>query len=93
VRTLLEKGEALRLKVLALDNQPPTSAALLWRPLGTGEFRTIPLEHVARAVYQVELSSPGEDFEYRIEAGMADGANLTWPASSPVMNQSVVTMP
>jgi hypothetical protein len=66
---------------------------LHWRPLGTGQFQTIPLQHVARAVYQVELPSPGEDFEYRIEATMADGSNLTWPASAPEINQTVVTMP
>ena len=93
VRTLLGKGEDLQLKVIVLDNQSPKSAVFHWRPLGTGQFQTIPLRHVARAVCQVELRSPAEDFEYRIEATTANGSNLTWPASAPEINQTVVTMP
>jgi hypothetical protein len=90
VRTLLAPGEVLRLKVIVLDNQPAQSAAVLWRPLGVGTFRAAPLRHVARAVYQVELPSPGEDFEYRIEATTASGSHLKWPAAAPEINQTVL---
>jgi hypothetical protein len=90
VRTLLARGEVLQLRVIVLDNQPPRSAAVLWRPLGAGEFRAIRLKHVARAVYQVELPLPRQDFEYRIEATTAGGVKLTWPATAPEMNQTVL---
>ena len=90
VRTLLAPGEVLRLRIIVLDNQPARSAAVLWRPLGVGQFRAMPLQHVARAVYQVALPSPGEDFEYRIEATTAGGADLTWPATAPEINQTVL---
>ena len=90
VRTLLARGEALRLNVIVLDNRASPVRRVLWRPLGIGPFRAMPLQHVARAVYQVELPSPGEDFEYRIEATTADGINLTWPATAPEINQTVL---
>ena len=92
VRTLLTRGEVLRLKVIVLDSQPPQSAAVLWRPMGTGQFRTMPLKHITSAVYQVELPSPDEDFEYRIEATTADRTNLTWPATAPEINQTVLLL-
>ena len=38
----------------------------------------------------MRLRSPGKDFEYRIEATTAD---LTWSASAPEINQTVVTIP
>lgn len=90
VRTLLAPGEVLRLNVIVLDNKPVRSANILWRPLGVGPMRALPLQHVARAVYQVELPSPGEDFEYRIEATTADGSQLTWPATAPEIHQTVL---
>jgi hypothetical protein len=90
VRTLLAPGEVLRLKVIVLDNRPAESAAVLWRPLGSGPFRAAPLRHVARAVYQVDLPPSGGDFEYRIEAKTVDGINLTWPAAAPAIHQTVV---
>jgi hypothetical protein len=90
VRALLAPGESLRLKVIVLDNQPARCAVVRWRPLGAGQFRAMPLKHVARAVYRVELPSPGADFEYRIEATTAGGRQLTWPAAAPEINQTVV---
>jgi hypothetical protein len=90
VRTLLAAGEPLRLKVIVLDNQPARSAVVRWRPLGAGQFRAMPLKHVARAVYHVELPSPGADIEYHVEATTAGGRQLTWPAAAPKINQTVV---
>jgi hypothetical protein len=90
VRTLLAPGEVLRLKVIVLDNRPAESATVLWRPLGAGPFRAVPLRHVGRAVYQVDLPASGADFEYRIEAKTAGGIQLKWPAAAPEIHQTVV---
>lgn len=92
VRTLLAAAEPLRLQVIVLDNQPVRSAVMLWRPLGVGPLRTMPLKHLARGVYQVELSSPGVDFEYRIEATTLSGVHLSWPSTAPETNQTVVLL-
>ena len=93
VRTLLEKGEPLRLKVIVLDNQPASSVQLHWRPIGEKAFRSAKIQHVARAVYNIKLPSPGTDFEYYIEAKMADGKMCSWPATAPEQYQTVVVMP
>ena len=89
-RTVLEKGESLRLKVIVLDNRPVASAALRWRPLGRGEFRRIQLTHVGRGVYRVSVPAPQADIEYYIDAGTAGGESLRWPVTAPQRNQTVV---
>jgi len=89
-RTILEKGESLRLKVIVLDNRPAATAGLRWRPLGRGEFRRIELTHVGRGVYRVCVPAPEADMEYYIEAETAGGESLRWPVTAPQRNQTVV---
>lgn len=90
VRNILEKDEPLRLKVIVLDNKPVASATLCWRPIGEKPFRETKIQHVARAVYHIELPSPGSDFEYYIDARTAEGKSLVWPVTTPQQNQTVV---
>ena len=92
VRSVLYQGETLHLKLVVLDRRPVTSMALLWRPLGKGEFQRVNVPHVARAVYRVESPSPGEDFEYRIEVTTASGTSVMWPATAPEINQTVLLL-
>ena len=63
------------------------------RPLGSGEWKTIPATHLARAVWSATIPAASDDFEYRVVAESATGANLTWPATAPEMNQTVVVAP
>jgi len=90
LRTLLEQGEELKLRVIVLDNQPASSAVLYWRPLGQGELRKQDLTHLGRGVYQATLESVQNDIEYYIAAETAGGKKLIWPATAPEMNQTVV---
>ena len=93
-RTQIDAGEALTLKVIVLDNQRPASAALYWRPMGRGEYRKIALTHVARAVYHARVPAPDATaIEYYIRATTAEGQNLVWPSTAPMLNQTVVTAP
>ncbi|NLS96141.1 MAG: hypothetical protein GXX96_28715 [Planctomycetaceae bacterium] len=93
VRTSLMRGERLSLTVIVLG-PAPTEASLFWRPLGTGPFAEIPLEHVARGVHQVTLpvEATQADFEYFIAATAANGPSLHFPAAAPAQNQSVVVV-
>jgi hypothetical protein len=91
VRSLVARGEALKLKIIALDNQPMKSLAVKIRPLGTGRWKTIPGTHLARAVYQAQLPAAKGDFEYYLTAETASGQRLVWPATAPSANQTVVT--
>jgi hypothetical protein len=90
VRTQIEPGESLNLKVIVLDNQPAKTAALFWRKLGRGGFHKVNLKHIARAIYSVTLPAANEDFEYYISAKTASGENLVWPATAPEQNQTIV---
>lgn len=89
VRGQVKPGESLRLKVIILDKNAPSSATLYWRPLSHGPYHQVALKHVGRAVYEANLPPAKASFEYYIKARTPD-ANLTWPASAPRMNQTVV---
>jgi hypothetical protein len=93
VRTELDAGESLNIKVIVLDNQPAKAVVLYWRPMGKGPFQRIEVKHLARAVYQATLPPATEDFEYYIEAQRTDGKDLVWPATAPRLNQTVVVSP
>jgi hypothetical protein len=92
VRTCLLAGEPWKLKVIILGGNPQ-DAALYWRPLGTGAYQKIPLQHVARAVYRVTLPSDAaqNDFEYYLRATVGN-RTLLYPATAPVLNQTVVVV-
>ena len=62
--------------------------------MGEGNFKKIPLAHVARGVYSARISSGAieTDIEYYIEANSADGRKAVFPASAPDINQTVVIM-
>ena len=89
-RTTARSGEALSLKIVALDRQPVKSVTVKLRPLGNGEWRALEADHLARAVWQTRLPAATEDFEYFIEAQTADAKTLRWPATAPELNQTVV---
>jgi hypothetical protein len=93
-RSVLSKGETPILKVMVLDNEGPAETALCWRTLGGGEFRELPLRHVARGVYQVTLPVvPDDGAEYYIRVKTAAGKPLVWPATAPGLNFTMVQLP
>ncbi|MHB1306989.1 MAG: malectin domain-containing carbohydrate-binding protein [Limisphaerales bacterium] len=94
VRTGLDEGEALRLKVIVLAETRPVEVALQWRKLGSGPFSRVVANLVARGVYQVELPAPfvTTDLEYHVEARESSGTTVRFPATAPKLNQTVVIM-
>ena len=93
VRSVVNNGEALNLKFIAMDKRPVKSVTVKTRPLGAGAWQTIPATHLTRAVWSATLPAATDDFEYQVVAESATGANLTWPATAPEMNQTVVVAP
>ncbi len=103
VRNSLLAGEDLRLKVIVLAQNQPNKAFLYWRPMGTDKYDRIPLGHVAgfpqggapRGVYSVTIPAgqiKEADLEYHIKVTAEDGRDITFPATAPGMNQTVVIM-
>jgi len=91
VRTALDAGEDLNLRIIILAEKPPRAAGVFVRPLGRGEFARVPLAHVARGVHSARITPPGgEDFEYYVEAAAPDGGAVRWPVTAPQMCQTVV---
>lgn len=83
-------GEALPLRIIALDQQPVKSVSVRVRPLGGGKWKKVSAKHLARAVYQAQLPATKEDFEYYVTAETANGQQLVWPSTAPTLNQTVV---
>ena len=62
-----------------------------WRPLGRGEYKSIPIQKKGRSVYEVTLKNPSVDFEYYLEAASEDG-NAVFPATAPKINAAVIVI-
>ena len=80
----------MKLTVIVMGPKPE-SPKLHWRPLGKGEFASIPLEHVARGVYTVTLPAEAakDDFEYYIQVAVG-GQTIQFPPAGAAMPQTVV---
>jgi hypothetical protein len=94
-RASLTAGEDLRLKVIAIGAKGPAKGNVYWRPLGKGTFEKVPLEHVARGVYSARIAAAqiaNNDIEYYVQAAVG-GNTIRFPATAPVLNQTVVVMP
>jgi len=90
VRSIVDSGESLGLKILVLDEQPVKSLAVQIRPLGGGPWQAVHVRHLARAVYSATFPSAKADFEYYVVGLTASGEKLVWPATAPDLNQTVV---
>ncbi len=93
VRTHIEPGESLKLKVIVLDNGQPKTANLYWRTMGRGGYKEIELDPVARGVYSVSLPAAEQSMEYYIQVRTSSDKELIWPATAPHINQTLVEMP
>jgi len=94
VRTHAREDESLKLEVIVLDQKPPKTAALYWRPMGQGDYLAIPLEHVARGVYTATFPpAKGDAVEYYVRATTAGGQTLIWPPTAPPIAQTVICLP
>jgi hypothetical protein len=90
VRTAIAAGDTLKLTVVVMGPSPE-SPKLYWRPLGTGDFASIPLTHVARGVYTATLPAEAvkDDFEYYTEATVG-GRTIQFPPTGAALPQTVV---
>ena len=98
MRTLAAPGEAISINVMILtpggEEQTPGRRRLycIGAVLGNGDFATAPLEHVARRVLpcgNAGRAGRGSRVRILLEADIA-GSRLVWPATAPVLNQTVV---
>jgi hypothetical protein len=92
VRTSVDRGEALKLKLIVLDREKVRQSPILyWRPMGKGEFQAVPATHKARGVYEVAfpIAATNDDLEYYVQADLPTG-KLQYPATAPGLNQTVI---
>jgi hypothetical protein len=92
VRSSLSAGEDLQFKVTVLAAATPKDMALYFRSMGKGNYKKIPLTHIARNVYSARIPAGRieKDLEYYVEVNTTDGQKSTFPATAPDINQTVV---
>lgn len=94
VRSLLARGEALKIHAIVLDKNSVDTVALYWRPLGPSEFKRLEMKHAARGVFGITLPPPPaqvEAFEYYLEVREQKGT-VCYPVTAPKINQTIVIM-
>jgi hypothetical protein len=95
-RTSFRSGETVNLRVLVLSTYPPGEASVYCRALGSSQaWKKQPLTKVARSVYTVALPTAAatDDLEYFVEVKPLIGATVYYPATAPVMYQTLVRQP
>ena len=92
IRTSLNSGEDLKLKVIILSQNHTEDAALYWRAMGKGTYNRIALKHIARGVYSVKIPANQiiSDLEYYVRVSSTNGRHITFPASAPQINQTII---
>ncbi|MBE0653189.1 MAG: hypothetical protein IH594_05300, partial [Bacteroidales bacterium] len=92
-QSILENGNDFYLRIRVLSESSDLSGKLKWRSLGKGKFRELPLNRMARNVFEVNIpgSDISEDFEYFIEVDDSR-KTIVYPATSGNINQTVVLL-
>lgn len=92
VRTSINNGEDLKLKIIILSQNHTEDAALYWRAMGKGTYNRIALKHIARGVYSVMIPANQikSDLEYYVRVSSTDSQQITFPASAPQINQTII---
>ena len=94
-RTQAEDGKAIEIHgiFLAGHGSPPsetaTKAELLWRPLGQGSFRKLPIANLRPGRWKAMLPLHGKDLEYYVRISW-QGEEILWPETAPDINQTVI---
>jgi hypothetical protein len=92
VRTSLNIGEDLKLKIIIMAQNSLKDIALYFRPIGKGKYKRIAPTHIARGVYSVKIPANKikTDLEYYVMVNSTDGQQVSFPATAPNINQTVI---
>jgi hypothetical protein len=89
--TQMKAGEPQEIRAFVLSGPKCSGLNLYWRPLGRGGFVKVPANHRSRQAYRVSLPPRSEGtLEYYLEAKLADGKKVFWPATAPDLCQTVI---
>jgi hypothetical protein len=89
--TRWKTGEPFEIRPFVLSSEDCKGVSLYWRPLGKGVFSKVEALYKSRHAYRVIL--PENDtvcVEYYLEASLANGKKIRYPATAPEINSSVV---
>ena len=87
----LQKNDNFHIRIRVLSNAEKIQGKLMWRKLGETPYKEIPLTHMARNVFEVNVpvSTFNDDFEYYVEVKAGENP-LIYPATARDINCTVV---
>jgi hypothetical protein len=91
--SMLQQQDEFHARIRVLSNASKIQGTMLWRKLGEQQYQEIPLTHMARNVFEIQMpvAEFEGDFEYYFEV-KADEKSLVYPATAREINCSVVVM-
>jgi hypothetical protein len=90
-RTQANVGQPQEIRAFVLSGAKCSGVNLHWRSLGAGSFKKLAATHHSRQAYRVALPARSAGtLEYYLEAALADGQMIRWPATAPSVNQTMI---
>jgi len=91
--SILSKGKDFYLRVRVLSSENSILGNLMWKNIGTVDYRKVELNKMDRNVFEVSIPSSEitDDFEYYIEV-IAGKELVKFPITTPGINRTVVLM-
>jgi hypothetical protein len=91
--SLIQSDDYFLVCVRVLSNASDIQGEMLWRKLGEEEYQEIPLMHLARNAFEINVpvADFGAEFEYYFQVEV-DGKLLIYRATANEINCSVVLM-
>ena len=92
-RSLLTRGEPLRVRAMVLSADPVEEVVLRFREPGRRSWQQAAMPQLGRGVYEVTLPADrlGDGIEYYVQA-VTGGKKIVFPATAGKINQSVVIL-
>ena len=91
--TCRRPGNDLSVRAVVLSEAPTSDVTLHWRVMGKGDFAVLPMTHLGRGVWTINLPGGklgGEDIEYYVQASADSTHASVWPATAPEINHVAV---
>jgi hypothetical protein len=95
-RTILEKNEDFKLKIIVLSDQDVEEALLHYRNFGSSRYKAEPFDFSLPGHGTILINSSSfsdYDFEYYISVKLSDQKVLKFPSEAPDITRTVIICP
>ena len=95
-RTMIDKGENFKLKIIVLSEHDIIESTMHWRKLGDRKYNEESFDFVRQGHGSCTLKAGGlseSDFEYYVTVELSDKSLIKFPSTAPEITRTVVISP